>query len=96
MGEIGDKTQLLALLLAARLRRPVPIILGILCATLLNHGLAGLLGGWIRASISPEALRWGLGVSFLAVAVWALKPDTLQGEAALVRSAIFASFLSRE
>jgi len=77
IGEIGDKTQLLALILAARFRRPVPIIVGILCATLLNHALAGLLGGWIREAISPEALRWGLGLSFLAIAAWALKPDEM-------------------
>ena len=77
IGEIGDKTQLLALILAARFRRPVPIILGILVATLFNHGLAGLLGGWIREAISPEVLRWGLGLSFLAIAAWALKPDEI-------------------
>ncbi len=82
IGEIGDKTQLLALILAARFRRPVPIILGILVATLLNHALAGLLGGWIREAVSPEALRWGLGVSFLAIAAWALKPDKLDEEPA--------------
>jgi putative Ca2+/H+ antiporter (TMEM165/GDT1 family) len=80
IGEIGDKTQLLALLLSARFRRPVPIILGILCATLLNHALAGLLGGWIRDSIGPDTLRWGLGVSFLAIAAWALKPDKIDEE----------------
>jgi len=77
IGEIGDKTQLLALILAARFRQPVPIIIGILCATLLNHALAGLLGGWIREAISPEVLRWGLGLSFLAIAAWALKPDEM-------------------
>lgn len=77
VGEIGDKTQLLALLLAARFRRPVPIILGIFFATVLNHGLAGLLGELIRAALSPELLRWLLGLSFIAIALWALKPDTL-------------------
>ena len=81
IGEIGDKTQLLALLLAARFRRPMPIVLGILCATLLNHSLAGLLGNWIRTEFSPDVLRWGLGVSFLAIALWALKPDTLEAHA---------------
>ena len=80
IGEIGDKTQLLALMLSARFRRPVPIILGILCATLLNHALAGLLGGWIRSAIGPGTLRWALGISFLAIAAWALKPDTIDGE----------------
>ena len=79
IGEIGDKTQLLALVLAARFRRPVPIILGILCATLLNHALAGWVGGWIRDAIGPDALRWGLGASFLAIAAWALVPDKVEG-----------------
>ena len=80
VGEIGDKTQLLALVLAARFRKPVPIILGILFATLLNHGLAGVVGGMIRDALSPETLRWILGLSFIAIALWALKPDTLDDE----------------
>ncbi len=80
IGEIGDKTQLLALLLAARFRKPLPIILGILVATLANHGLAGLLGTWVSANLAPEALRWGLGISFLAIAAWALKPDKIDEE----------------
>ena len=80
IGEIGDKTQLLALLLAARFRRPVPIILGILFATLANHTAASLLGTWIRAALGPEILRWGLGISFLAIAAWALKPDSLEDQ----------------
>lgn len=75
IGEIGDKTQLLALLLAARFKRPVPIILGILVATLVNHALAGAAGGWIRAAIHPDTLRWVLGISFLLIAAWALIPD---------------------
>jgi len=75
LGEIGDKTQLLALLLAARYRKPVPIILGILVATLANHAGASALGNWITRSIDPQWLRWGLGASFLAVAVWMLIPD---------------------
>lgn len=77
IGEIGDKTQLLALILAARFKRPLPIVLGIFVATLANHTLAGLLGEWIRQAVSPDYLRWGLGVSFLAVALWALKPDEM-------------------
>lgn len=80
VGEIGDKTQLLALLLATRLRRPLPILLGILAATLLNHGLAGVVGEWIRTQLSPEFLRWAVGLSFLAIAAWALVPDTLDEE----------------
>lgn len=82
LGEIGDKTQLLALLLAARFRRPVPIIFGILVATIANHALAGLVGAWVRTMLSPEWLRWILGLSFIAVALWALKPDTFDEEQA--------------
>jgi putative Ca2+/H+ antiporter (TMEM165/GDT1 family) len=81
VGEIGDKTQLLALVLAARYARPVPIVLGILVATLLNHALAGLLGASIRLLAPPEALRWALALGFLAMAGWALRPDTHAGEA---------------
>lgn len=77
IGEIGDKTQLLAFCLATRFRRPWPIVLGILVATLANHGLAGLMGGWIRHVLSPQILQWGLGLSFLAIAAWAIKPDKL-------------------
>ena len=75
LGEIGDKTQLLALLLAARYRRPVPIIAGILVATLANHAAAGALGTWLTRVIDPTWMRWVLGLSFLAVAVWMLVPD---------------------
>ena len=77
LGEIGDKTQLLALVLAVRYRRPWPIVAGILVATLLNHTLAGFVGSWVRAAISPDVLRWLLALSFFAVAAWALKPDTI-------------------
>jgi putative Ca2+/H+ antiporter (TMEM165/GDT1 family) len=76
-GEIGDKTQLLALMLAARFRRPWPIVAGILVATLANHALAGAVGNWVRSIVSPEILKWLLALSFFAVAAWALKPDTL-------------------
>ncbi len=75
LGEIGDKTQLLALLLAARYRAPRPIILGILVATLLNHAMAAALGAWLTQWADPQWLRWGLGASFLAVAAWMLVPD---------------------
>lgn len=77
IGEIGDKTQLLAFLLAARYRRPWPIIAGIFVATLFNHAFAGLLGHWLMTQVSAELLRWGLGLSFLAIAVWTLKPDEM-------------------
>ena len=82
LGEIGDKTQLLALMLAARFRRPWPIVAGILVATLANHALAGLVGNWIRAAVPAGMLRWGVALSFFAVAAWALKPDKLDEEKA--------------
>jgi Ca2+/H+ antiporter, TMEM165/GDT1 family len=75
LGEIGDKTQLLALLLAARFRKPLPIIAGIFVATLLNHAAAGALGAWLTRVIDPTWMRWVLGISFLAVAAWMLVPD---------------------
>ena len=75
LGEIGDKTQLLALLLAARYRKPAPIILGILVATLANHAGASALGSWLTRLVDPQWLRWALGLSFLAVALWMLVPD---------------------
>lgn len=75
LGEIGDKTQLLTLLLAARFRKPGPIVAGIFVATLLNHALAGALGVWLVRVIDPAWLRWVLGLSFLAVALWMLVPD---------------------
>ncbi|HLU76592.1 MAG TPA: TMEM165/GDT1 family protein [Burkholderiales bacterium] len=77
IGEIGDKTQLLAFILATRFRKPVPIVLGILVATLANHAVAGLAGNWIREALEPDTLRWGLGASFLGIAAWAVKPDKL-------------------
>jgi Ca2+/H+ antiporter, TMEM165/GDT1 family len=80
IGEIGDKTQLLSLLLAARFRRPVPIIFGILVATLLNHALAAAVGQWVAAHVAPELLRWILGGSFIAIAIWTLKPDQMEEE----------------
>lgn len=87
LAEIGDKTQLLALVLAARFRRPGPISLGILLATLLNHGVAGWLGTWAGSLVDPVWLRWILGLSFLAVAAWALIPDKLDGDATSRRTA---------
>lgn len=80
LAEIGDKTQLLAFILAARFKKPVPIILGILAATLVNHGLAGALGAWITSSVSPEVLRWVLGVSFIGMAIWTMIPDKIEEE----------------
>ena len=80
LAEMGDKTQLLAFILAARFKKPVPIILGILAATLLNHGLAGAVGSWVTTVLSPDVLRWILGLSFLAMAVWTLIPDKIEEE----------------
>ena len=80
LAEIGDKTQLLAFILAARFKKPYPIIAGILCATIINHGLAGALGAWITTVISPQTLRWILGVSFIGMAIWTLIPDKIEEE----------------
>lgn len=80
LAEIGDKTQLLAFLLATRFKKPLPIIAGILVATLLNHSLAGALGAWITATLSPEVLRWILGLSFIGMAIWTLIPDKIEEE----------------
>ncbi len=80
LAEIGDKTQLLAFILAARFKKPLPIIAGILCATLVNHGLAGALGAWITTTISPQTLRWVLGASFIGMAIWTLIPDKIEEE----------------
>jgi len=80
LAEMGDKTQLLSLVLAARFRKPWPIVWGILVATLANHALAGGLGAWVTQFMGPTALRWVLGVSFLAMAAWMLVPDELDDE----------------
>ncbi|MEQ1581321.1 MAG: TMEM165/GDT1 family protein [Steroidobacteraceae bacterium] len=95
LAEIGDKTQLLAFILAARFKKPVPIIAGILLATLINHGLAGALGAWITAAISPEILRWILGASFIGMAIWTLIPDKIEEEEATVakRFGVFGATL---
>ena len=77
IGELGDKTQLLSLILASRLRRPVPIIAGVFVATLGNHLLACWFGEWVGNLITPQILRWVLGLSFIAVAIWALIPDKM-------------------
>ncbi len=84
LAEIGDKTQLLAFLLAARFKKPWPIVLGILVATLANHGLAGALGSWVTTVLSQEVLRWVLGLSFVAMAVWMLIPDEIEDDEAAV------------
>lgn len=80
LAEIGDKTQLLAFILAARFKKPLPIIVGILAATVVNHGLAGALGAWITSTITPEVLRWVLGISFIGMAIWTMIPDEIEEE----------------
>jgi putative Ca2+/H+ antiporter (TMEM165/GDT1 family) len=86
LAEIGDKTQLLAFILAARFKKPLPIIAGILVATLLNHGLAGAFGAWITTVISPDVMRWVLGGSFLGMAIWTLIPDKIEEEETQIAS----------
>lgn len=95
LAEIGDKTQLLAFILAARFKKPLPIILGILAATVVNHGLAGALGAWITAMVSPEVLRWVLGLSFVGMAIWTLIPDKIEEEETLIakRFGVFGATL---
>jgi putative Ca2+/H+ antiporter (TMEM165/GDT1 family) len=80
LGEMGDKTQLLAIVLAASFRRPWPIVAGIFVATVANHAAAGALGGWVAQLMGPDLLRWVIGLSFLAMAGWMLIPDTLDDE----------------
>ena len=93
LAEIGDKTQLLALLLAARYRAPWPIVAGILVATLLNHALAAWFGAWVAQWLRPDVLRWVVAGSFLVVALWTLKPDSLDddGEQLPARGAFLAT-----
>jgi putative Ca2+/H+ antiporter (TMEM165/GDT1 family) len=92
LAEIGDKTQLLALVLAARFRKPVPIILGILVATLANHAMAGAAGAWISAALGPTAMRLILGLSFIGMAAWTLIPDRLDDHPAGERRAATSRF----
>ncbi len=94
LAEIGDKTQLLAFILAARFRKPLPIIAGILIATLANHSFAGALGAWLTALMTPQALRWVLGISFLGMAVWTLIPDKFdESDSKATRFGVFGTTL---
>jgi putative Ca2+/H+ antiporter (TMEM165/GDT1 family) len=93
LAEVGDKTQLLSLVLAARFRRPVPIICGILVATLANHALAAWAGGWIASSLDPSLLQWLLALSFFAMALWALMPDEPGDVRAARRTGVFTAAL---
>ena len=85
LAEMGDKTQLLALLLAARFRKPVPILLAILLATIINHGVSAVLGQWITTVLSPDALIWILSIGFIAMAGWMLIPDQLDDESGSIK-----------
>jgi putative Ca2+/H+ antiporter (TMEM165/GDT1 family) len=95
LAEVGDKTQLLAFLLAARFKKPWPIVAGILLATIVNHGLAGALGAWITQNVPPGVLRWVLGLSFLGMAAWTLIPDKIEEEESQVaqRLGVFGATL---
>ncbi|AWI76066.1 MAG: hypothetical protein C0607_02315 [Azoarcus sp.] len=94
LAEVGDKTQLLAFILAAKFRKPWPIIAGIFIATLANHGFAGAVGAWVTTLMGPDTLRWVLGISFLAMAVWTLIPDKFDEEdAKLARFGAFGTTL---
>lgn len=85
LAEMGDKTQLLALLLAARFRKPVPILIAILLATIVNHGVSAALGQWVTTILSPEILMWILAIGFIAMAAWMLVPDELEDESASIQ-----------
>lgn len=92
LAEIGDKTQLLAFILAAKFRKPAPIIIGILVATIANHAFAGALGSWITSMVAPETMRRVLGISFIAMAIWTLIPDKFdEDDAKLARYGVFGT-----
>jgi len=94
LAEIGDKTQLLAFLLAAKFRKPLPIVLAILAATIVNHAFAAAVGAWITSMLGPDVLRWVLGVSFLVMAAWTLIPDKIdEDEAKLAKYGVFLTTL---
>jgi putative Ca2+/H+ antiporter (TMEM165/GDT1 family) len=94
LAEIGDKTQLLAFCLAAKFRRPLPIVLAILVATVANHAGAAAVGAWITEQIGPDKLRWVLGASFLAMAAWIMVPDKIdEDEAKLAKYGVFLTTL---
>lgn len=100
LAEMGDKTQLLSLVLTARFRKPWPIVMGILAATLVNHALAGSVGAWLTSLVGPDVLRWVLGLSFLVMAGWMLIPDKLDEDApveprfGVFLTTVFAFFLA--
>jgi putative Ca2+/H+ antiporter (TMEM165/GDT1 family) len=91
--EMGDKTQLLSIVLAARFRRPWPILLGILLATLANHFLAAVLGTWLATLVSPATLRWMVAVAFFVFGLWALKPDEPAADPGMPWAGVFLTTL---
>lgn len=93
LAEMGDKTQLLSFVLAAKLKRRAPIILGILFATLANHFIAGYVGAWLASLVSPQALRWIVALSFFAFGAWALRPDKLEEDRSLPSAGVFLATL---
>jgi putative Ca2+/H+ antiporter (TMEM165/GDT1 family) len=94
LAEIGDKTQLLAFILATKFRKPLPISLGILLATIVNHAFAGAIGVWLTARIAPETMRWILGISFIVMALWTLIPDKFEEkDATLAKFGVFGATL---
>lgn len=93
LAEMGDKTQLLSFVLAAKLKRRLPIILGIFFATLANHFLAGYVGAWLASLVSAQTLTWIIALSFFAFGFWALKPDTLDDDQALRGTGVFVTTL---
>lgn len=94
LAEVGDKTQLLAFLLAAKFRRPVPIVLGILVATIANHAFAAAVGAWVASMMGPDLMRWVLGLSFLVMAAWIMVPDEIDNdEASLAKYGVFVTTL---
>ncbi len=94
LGEMGDKTQLLALVLAARFKRPWPIVAGIAVATLANHALAAAVGHWIALQLGATVLRWAVGLGFIAMAAWMLVPDRLDGDDAVARGGHWGVFVT--
>ena len=90
LAEIGDKTQLLAFLLAARFRRPLPIVAGIFVATIANHAFAAAVGALVSRLLGPDVMRWVLGIVFLGMAAWIMVPDEMdEDEAPLARFGVF-------
>jgi Ca2+/H+ antiporter, TMEM165/GDT1 family len=93
LAEMGDKTQLLSFVLAANLKHKVPIVLGILVATLANHFLAGWIGAWLATLVSPTTLRWTIAASFVGFGLWALKADELEEYRKLRGAGVFLTTL---